>query len=298
MTLAWDNPQDASITGYRIMRGTDAGSLSTIEANTENAGTEYTDTTVAAETTYHYAVLALSQDGDGAQSAAISVTTPAAPGPAAPTGLTASRVGHDSVTLAWDNPQDGSITGYRVLRGADAGSLSAIEEDTGSAGTEYTDTTVAAETTYHYAVLALSQVGAGAQSTPISVTTPAAPGPAAPTGLTASRVAHDSLTLAWDNPQDANITGYRVPAGRRRRRPVRHRRGHGERRHGVHGHHRGGGDHLPLRGPGPEPGWRRSTVHRHQRHHAGTRSSRSDHRAVLDQQRRRRTDGELGDARP
>ena len=213
LTLAWDNPQDGSITGYRVLRGTDAGSLSTIEANTGNAGTEYTDTTVAAETTYHYAVLALSQVGDGAQSAAISVTTPAAPAPAAPTGLTASRVGHDSVTLAWDNPQDASITGYRIMRGSDAGSLSTIEANTGNAGTEYTDTTVAAETTYHYAVLALSQVGAGAQSTPISVTTPAAPGPAAPTGLTASRVGHDSVTLAWDNPQDASITGYRVLRG-------------------------------------------------------------------------------------
>ena len=218
LTLAWDNPQDANITRYRIMRGTDAGSLSAIEEDTGSAGTEYTDTTVAAETTYHYAVLALSQNGAGAQSAAISVTTPAAPGPAAPTGLTASRVGHDSVTLAWDNPGDASITGYRVLRGADAGSLSAIEEDTGSAGTEYTDTTVAAETTYHYAVLALSQNGAGAQSAAISVTTPAAPGPAAPgpaapTGLTASRVSHDSLTLTWDNPQDGNITGYRIMRG-------------------------------------------------------------------------------------
>ena len=34
---------------------------------------------MTAETTYHYAVLALSQDGDGAQSATISATTPAAP---------------------------------------------------------------------------------------------------------------------------------------------------------------------------------------------------------------------------
>ena len=34
---------------------------------------------MAVETTYHYAVLARSQDGDGAQSATLSVTTPAAP---------------------------------------------------------------------------------------------------------------------------------------------------------------------------------------------------------------------------
>ena len=144
--------------------------------------------------------------------------------PPAPTGLTASLVAHDSLTLAWDNPQDGSITGYRVMRGTDAGSLSAIEDDTGSAGTEYTDTTVAAENTYHYAVLALSRVGDGAQSAAISVTTPAAPAPAAPTGLTASRVGHDSVTLAWDNPGDASITGYLVMRGDRRRQPVRHRR--------------------------------------------------------------------------
>ena len=85
--------------------------------------------------------------------------------PAAPTGLTASQVAHDSLTLTWNDPQEAGITGYRVLRGTDAGSLSTIEADTESAGAEYTDTTVAAETTYHYAVLALSADGDGAQST-------------------------------------------------------------------------------------------------------------------------------------
>ena len=95
--------------------------------------------------------------------------------PAAPTGLAASSIEHDSLTLTWNDPQEAGITGYRVLRGSDAGSLSTIEADTASAGTEYTDTTVAAETTYHYAVLALSADGDGAQSTAISATTPAAP---------------------------------------------------------------------------------------------------------------------------
>ena len=36
--------------------------------------------------------------------------------PAAPTGLTTTSVSHDSVTLGWDDPDDGSITGYLVLR--------------------------------------------------------------------------------------------------------------------------------------------------------------------------------------
>ena len=95
--------------------------------------------------------------------------------PAAATGLAASSIEHDSLTLTWNDPQEAGITGYRVLRGTDAGSLSTIEADTESAGAEYTDSTVAAETTYFYAVLALSADGDGAQSTAISATTPAAP---------------------------------------------------------------------------------------------------------------------------
>ena len=223
LTLTWEDPQDANITGYRVLRGPDAGSLSTIETDTGSASTEYTDATVAAETTYFYAVLALSADGDGPQSSAISATTPAAPPPADPppadpTGLTAARVGHSVLTLTWDDPQDARITGYRVLRGPDAGSLSTIETDTGSASTEYTDATVAPETTYFYAVLALSADGDGAQSSAISATTPAAPPPAdpppaEPTGLTAARVGHDSLTLTWEDSQDARITWYRVMRG-------------------------------------------------------------------------------------
>ena len=95
--------------------------------------------------------------------------------PAAPTGLTVARVGHSVLTLTWNDPQDERITGYRVLRGASVDSLSTIEENTGSNATEYEDDTVAPETTYHYAVMALSADGAGPQSSTISATTTAAP---------------------------------------------------------------------------------------------------------------------------
>ena len=183
LTLSWNDPQDANITGYRIQRGTEANSLSTIEDNTESANTSFTDSTVEPETTYHYAVIALSQDGDGAQSTT-SVTTLAEPEetvqndpPAAPTGLVASQVGHSVLTLTWNGPQDDNITGYRILRGPSADSLAAIQADTRNNRTEYEDDTVAADTTYHYAVIAMSQDGDGAQSTTISATTTAAPAP-------------------------------------------------------------------------------------------------------------------------
>ena len=182
LTLSWNDPQDDSITGYRVLRGTDADSLSTIQADTGSPGTNYTDSTVEPETIYHYAVIALSQDGEGPQSSAMSVTTPAEPQsaeqnnpPATPTGLIAARIGHSVLTLTWDDPQDDTITGYRVLRGTEADNLAVINSDTASNATEYEDDTVAPETAYHYAVLARSANGEGAQSDIISATTPAAP---------------------------------------------------------------------------------------------------------------------------
>ena len=232
LILSWDNPNDANITGYRIQRGTDANSLHTIEANTGSPSTNYTDSTVETETTYHYAVLALSQDGNGARSIT-SVTTLAEPDetvqndpPPAPTGLMAAQVGHSVLILTWNNPQDDTITGYRVLRGDEADNLSVINSDTGSNATEYEDSTVEPETTYHYAVLALSQDGNGARSI-TSVTTPAEPQPEPqpeptqepvvqidpPAGLAESNVKHNSLTLTWDDPNNDTITGYRILKG-------------------------------------------------------------------------------------
>ena len=144
--------------------------------------------------------------------------------PAAPTGLTAPQVAHDSVTLTWTAPSRGTVTGYRVLRGVDTNSLSAIAADTGSTGTEYTDSTVAAETAYHYAVLALSPDGGGAQSTTASATTPAEPGskkenrvvtrqsntPSAPQNLTV-QPGNRTLSFSWDAPASdggSDITKY------------------------------------------------------------------------------------------
>ena len=213
VTLSWTVPDSGgAVTGYRVLRGTDADSLSAIAQDT---GTEYTDSTVAAETAYHYAVLALNQDGDGAQSGTISVTTPAEPQPvpSAPTGITAAP-SHDRVTLSWDEPQDSSITGYQIWRGADAASLASIKADTGNALVSYVDDTVTAETVYHYAVSAINQTGASDRSGAVSTTTPAAPQPpAAPTGLTTQGVTHNSITLNWTDPEDTSITGYRVLRG-------------------------------------------------------------------------------------
>ena len=102
----------------------------------------------------------------------VTVTIKGQP-PAAPTGLTASSVTDDSVTLTWTAPNSGTVTGYKVFRGADADSRSAITDDTGSTDTTFTDSSVEAATQYVYSVLALSLNGDGTDSGIIIVNTPA-----------------------------------------------------------------------------------------------------------------------------
>ena len=129
--------------------------------------------------------------------------------PAAPTSLTTSQVTYDSVTLSWTAPSRGTITGYSILRGADANSLTAIVADTGSTSTQYTDSSVAAETTYVYGLQALSPDGDGAQSETTTVTTTAPPPPPTPvhasdevTSLTLDSSAGGELVIEWNTPTD------------------------------------------------------------------------------------------------
>ncbi len=146
---------------------------------------------------------------------AASAQQPVAPG--GPTGLEAVSVAHDSVSLGWDDPGDGSVTGYKILRrdrDADApGVFATIVEDTGSADVSYVDESVEPERRYVYRVVAVNAAGESPWSGYVNVDTPAAPVPAAPgrpTGLEAVSVAHDSVSLGWDDPGGGSVTGYKI----------------------------------------------------------------------------------------
>ena len=193
VTLSWDDPGDTSITGYRILRRDPVnqapGVFSTIVSNTGSAATSYTDGTVAAKTRYVYRVKAINAAGLSGQSNYVNAETPAAPvspsAPAKPTGLTASSVSHDSVTLSWDDPDDDSITGYRVLRrsrdgdahgdGEGSAEFVAVIDDTGSPAASYTDTSVTARTRYVYRAKAINPAGLSERSSYVNVETLAEP---------------------------------------------------------------------------------------------------------------------------
>ena len=188
VTLTWDAPQDDSIVGYMILRrnrDTDAeGEFTNLAEDTGSADTTYTDDTVAAETPYTYRIKAINDQGVSERSRWFHIDTPSAPEPPAkPTGVL-SASSSDTVILHWDDPEDDSITGYRILRrdqdNNPDGDFQTLVDDTGNAAITYTDDTVEPERSYVYRVLAISPHGVSAPSHDAQAQTPADPNPAVP----------------------------------------------------------------------------------------------------------------------
>ena len=184
VTLGWDDPDDETITGYRILRrdvvNQPAGTFTAVAEDTADAATSYTDTTIEPEIRYSYRIVAINPHGSSGKSVHLSVRTSTVPAPGKPTGLEAVSVSHDSVTLGWDDPDDETITGYRILRrdvvNQPAGTFTAVAEDTADAATSYTDTTIEPETRYAYRIVAINASGSSSKSKYASVTTLAGPG--------------------------------------------------------------------------------------------------------------------------
>ena len=184
--LDWDDPDDPTITGYRILRRLPAqdlpGEFAVLLENTGSALTTYVDTTVKPQTSYVYRVQAINAHGVSERSSWANALTPAVPPPptltpAQPTGLTADPA-HDQVGLDWDDPDDSAITGYRILRRLPAedlpGEFAVLLEHTGSTLTSYLDTTVKPQTSYVYRVKAINAHGSSERSSWANALTPAA----------------------------------------------------------------------------------------------------------------------------
>ena len=190
MVLTWNDPGDASITGYVILRrvrvNNTGGEFSELVADTGTAATTYTDDSVQAATTYTYRIKAINAHGASPRSRWFHIDIPAAPEPAGqaaeppakPTGLSATAT-HNTVVLTWDDPGDDSMDGYVILRRVRendvGGAFSELVPDTGSAVTTYTDATVQAATTYTYRIKAINEHGVSERSRWFHIDTPAAP---------------------------------------------------------------------------------------------------------------------------
>ena len=102
-------------------------------------------------------------------------STLAAVAPDAPTSLTATASGTDTIKLSWTAPVDNGgsvITGYKIEVSTDSGTTwTDLVANTAATATAYDHTGLAASTTRHYRVSAINSIGAGTASDVVDATT-------------------------------------------------------------------------------------------------------------------------------
>lgn len=130
--------------------------------------------------------------------------------PTAPTNLAATSVSSSQISLTWvDN--DNTETGFKIERCAGSACSNFTQIATvGANVTSYSNTGLAASTSYSYRVRAYNAAGDSEYSSTATAVTQAAPAlPAAPTSLVATVVSKSQINLTWKDNSD-NETGFRI----------------------------------------------------------------------------------------
>ena len=223
--LSWDDPGDASIDGYMILRrqhDTHAqGQFSTLVEDTGTAATAYTDAAVNPETRYTYRIKAINEHGESERSRWLHLDTPTAPAAepnSAATGKPAItgtvQVGEtltaDVSSIADEDGLDNASFSYQWLAddedisGATSSSYTPAESDEGRAlrvRVSFTDGAGNDETLTSPATAAVTaQPASGTTEEPAD----------RPQGLRAS-AGEAVITLTWNAPDDANaVVDYRI----------------------------------------------------------------------------------------
>lgn len=188
--VSWNNV--GGQTGYTLQRKTGAGAYSTL--TTPDAGdTEYTDTTLAPETTYTYRIKAEGITNDSSYSNEVTLTTGELE---APSGLILSDIELESITLTWTSNSAGFEDGFKVERSLTGiGAWSEIGT-TGSGVVTYDDDTPPLDhgTTYYYRVRAY--VGASnSEYTDVENATTATMG--APSSFAVTSTIYNAVVATW-----------------------------------------------------------------------------------------------------
>jgi len=192
-------------TGFQIFRSTDNVNFTQLTQVGSNI-TTFTDSNLAASTTYFYRVRALNASGTSAFSHTASSTTSGTTTngvPAAPTNLTASAISSSQIRLNWQDNSNNEGR-FEIFRSTDGVSF-AFRAQVGINVTSFTDSGLTAGVTYFYRVRGVNSFGNSGWSNIASAT----PGgtntgvPAAPSNLAATVASSTQINLNWrDNSTD------------------------------------------------------------------------------------------------
>ena len=211
ITLTWNNPNNATITQYQYRERPSYDNNWWCWSGIWNSGAATTAATVpklVAGTTHRIQVRAVNAAGPGPATEITATTAAGSSGtaPNAPTGLTSTGA-NQSINLTWNNPNNATITQYQFRERSDYSTDWHCWRRMYNSTSATTATTIPGITNnVRYRVQLRAHNPHGAGPTAETSATPTAP-PAAPTGLTATPAA-SSITLTWNNPNNATITQY------------------------------------------------------------------------------------------
>ncbi len=199
IALNWTDSANAD--GYHVYRSTDGANF-TLVGNLGPTAAAWTDTGLAASTSYSYVIGAYNSGGEG-QSAALSASTLVA-APNAPTSPAYTNVTTTGATLNWTAPAGNSQTGYYIYRSTDNTNFTIVGTLAANA-VSWTDTGLSPSSTYYYSVGAFN-AGGEVNSAPSAVTT-AIGAPNAP-AVSIAGVTSSTVTLNWLAP--GGQSGYHI----------------------------------------------------------------------------------------
>jgi hypothetical protein len=216
VALSWNAPSwqgTAPIVNYRVQYSTDGGTTwTTFPRTTPSAETSIVVTGLTNGTGYIFRVAAVNAVGRGDYSAPTGVITPQALPPAAPTGLSATRISSGTVGVSWTAPPSigtAPITDYVVEYSVNGGTSWTTFPDGVGTGTTATLSGLTNGVSHLIRVAAVNKNGTGAWAGPVAIT-PLAPA-SAPT-ITSLTAGNAAVAAAWSTPSGngSPITGYVV----------------------------------------------------------------------------------------
>ncbi|MFO8051892.1 MAG: fibronectin type III domain-containing protein [Thermoplasmatota archaeon] len=171
--MEWEPPLEDGgweVLEYEILRGESPDNVSQIASSNT---TSFTDDTVERGVNYYYRIRSSNALGPGELSPSVQIMLPLLKEPGSPIDLAGIRESNNAL-LTWSEPEDdgGSpVLGYVIFRGGSEEEMEMIDEIGNE--TEYLDTGLEWNTTYHYKVAALNSLGQGPFSETVTVEIPA-----------------------------------------------------------------------------------------------------------------------------
>ena len=213
IVLSWVN-NATNATATLIERSPNGANFAQV-ASTTGTTTSWSDSGLSSGTTYYYRVRAQNSAGTSAYSNTANATTPVG-GPAAPSSLAATTVSGSSIGLSWINNST-NASAVLIERSTNNTTFSQVASASGTA-TAWSDSGLAAGTTYYYRVRAQNSTGTSGYSGTASATTSSSSTsgsgqvPAAPTNVAAGQSSvnpRTQINVYW-KAAGKNQTGFIV----------------------------------------------------------------------------------------